>query len=162
MSNYAQEAEYDYDDVEYVDDDSVEEVEDSTPKGLRRAANKARQLERQLYETERRLAFYEAGIPMTDPRMTYFVKGYDGELSAESIRQAAIDAGFVQSQAQDPQMEQAAYAQQRVMQASAGAEWQDNSEEAALSQLQAAMEEGGVDAMLDVARQYGIPIASEM
>ena len=31
------------------------------------------------------------------------------------------------------------------------------SEEAALAQLEAAMEEGGIEAMLDVARQFGIP-----
>jgi len=161
MSNYTED-EYDYDEVEVIDDGYEDEVEDTTPKGLRRAANKARQLERELYETHRRLAFYEAGIPMDDPRMTYFVRGYDGELSADAIRQAALDAGFVQPLPEDPTMQNAAYAQERVMQASTGAAWQDNSEEAALAQLQAAMEEGGVDAMLDVARQYGIPIATEM
>ena len=52
-------------------------------------------------------------------------------------------------------------AQQRVMTASAGAFIEDSSEEAAYSRLEAAMEDGGVNAMLEVARQYGIPIATE-
>jgi hypothetical protein len=47
------------------------------------------------------------------------------------------------------------------MTAAAGAIMEDSSEEAAYARLESAMEEGGVEAMLDVARQYGIPIASE-
>jgi len=38
-----------------------------------------------------------------------------------------------------------------------GAIYEDASEEAALARLESAMEEGGVEAMLEVARQYGIP-----
>ena len=29
---------------------------------------------------KRELAFTKAGIPLEDPRIDYFVKGYDGEL----------------------------------------------------------------------------------
>jgi hypothetical protein len=43
------------------------------------------------------------------------------------------------------------------MSASSGVAYEGLSEEAALAQLEAAMEEGGIEAMLDVARQFGIP-----
>lgn len=146
----------------YTDDDFDElelETEDETPKGLRKAANRAKQLERELNDLKRRLAFTEAGIPLNDPKMNYFVKGYEGEMSAEAIRQAALEAGFLQTQqpVEDQQATVAAAAQQRVMAASAGAAYEDMSEAAALAQLEAAMEEGGIEAMLDVARQFGIP-----
>ena len=54
-------------------------------------------------------------------------------------------------------MSAAAAAQNRVMAASTGVGYEGMSEDAAMAQLEAAMEEGGVDAMLDVARQFGIP-----
>lgn len=151
----------------YTDDfeDDFEDADvEASPRGLRRAANKSKKLENELSKLQRELAFTKAGINPDDPRMRYFVKGYDGELSSEAVRQAAMEAGFLQSQASgpDPVMQQTAAAQNRVMQASGGAIVEDSSEEAALSRLEAAMEEGGVDAMFDVARQYGIPIQSEM
>jgi multidrug efflux pump subunit AcrA (membrane-fusion protein) len=149
--------------TDYTDEDfdtnEIDEQEDASPRGLRRAANKSKKLEQELNELRRELAFARAGLPLDDPKMKYFIKGYDGELSAESVRQAALEAGFLASQDQgpDPQLEQAAAAQSRVMSASAGAIMEDASEEAALARLEMAMEEGGVEAMLEVARQYGIP-----
>ena len=110
----------------------------------------------------RELAFARAGLPLDDPKMRYFVKGYDGEMTADAIREAALEAGFLasqqqQEQAPNPQMQAAAAAQQRVMQASAGAMIEDASENSALAHLESAMQEGGIEAMLEVARQYGIP-----
>lgn len=91
--------------------------------------------------------------------MRYFIKGYDGELDADAIRQAAVQAGFLQIQTspEQAQVQEAIAAEGRVMAASAGAVAEDNSEAAALARLEAALNEGGVEAMLDVARQYGIP-----
>lgn len=146
----------------YIDDDFDSEDSDieasDSPKGLRRAANKSKKLEQELANTRRELAFIKAGINPDDPKMRYFVKGYDGELSAEAVREAALEAGFMASQeSSNPALQSAAAAQQRVVAASAGAVYEDSSEEAALSRLEQAMEEGGIEAMLEVARQYGIP-----
>ena len=131
-------------------------------KSLRRAANSKKQLEKELADAKRELAFAKAGISLDDPKMKYFIKGYDGELSVTAVRQAALEGGFLEQRQPDPVQEQASAAESRVMQASAGAILEDTTEQAALSRLQNAMEEGGIDAMLDVARQYGIPIGSEM
>ena len=153
----------------YTEDESLEETEvessDSDPgdiKSLRRAASGKKKLEQELADAKRELAFARAGIDVEDPKMRYFVRGYDGELTAAAVRAAAVEAGFLAS-APDSQATAALQsAQERVMTASAGAAIEDSSEEAALSRMAAAMEEGGMPAMLDVARQYGIPIGTEM
>lgn len=149
----------------YTDDDfesdEIEEPQNDPGdiKSLRRAASSKKKLEQENFELKRRLAFVEAGISMADPKMKYFIKGYDGEMEADSIRAAAMEAGFLASQSQgnDPGLAATAAAQNRVMQASSGVSFEGLTEDAALAQLEAAMEEGGVEAMLDVARQFGIP-----
>jgi hypothetical protein len=145
------------DDAFDSDDEAGQDPNDI--KSLRKAANSKKQIEQENHTLKRELAFLKAGINTDDPKMRYFVKGYEGDLTPDAVRQAALEAGFLASQQQgnDPELQQAAAAQQRVMQASAGAGYEDVSEEAALARLEAAMEEGGVDAMLEVARQYGIP-----
>lgn len=131
-------------------------------KSLRRAASGKKKLEQELAEARRQLAFAKAGIDPEDPKMKYFVRGYDGEMSAGAVRQAAIEAGFIQSQSDNGAAKAVQSAQERVMTASAGAVIEDASEDAAISRMQSALEEGGMEAMLDVARQYGIPIGTEM
>lgn len=158
----------------YIEDDFDSETEDidepdiqqesTSPRGLRRAASKSKKLESELALAKRELAFIKAGIDPDDPKMRYFVKGYEGELTAAAVREAALEAGFLaatQEQGPDPQLQLAGAAQDRVINASAGSSMEDATEMAALARMEAAMDEGGVDAMMDVARQYGIPIAVE-
>jgi hypothetical protein len=148
-----------YEDDEFDSNEVESDGDTGDIKSLRRAANGKKQLEKELADLKRELAFSRAGLPMNDPKLKYFVKGYDGEMSAEAIREAAAEAGFLSSepQGEDPTMAAAGAAQNRVMQAAAGVSYEGLSEDAALAQLEAAMEEGGIEAMLDVARQYGIP-----
>lgn len=153
----------------YDEDESIEGTESDQADGdagdiksLRRAANGKKQLEKELAEARRQLAFVRAGIDPDDPKMKYFVKGYEGELTASAVRSAAVDAGFIATQPEGNGAAVLQAAQERVMTASAGASIEDSSEDAALYRMQAAMEEGGMNAMLDVARQYGIPIGTEM
>lgn len=152
-----------YNDDDYDNDEIDTDEASDSPRGLRRAANKSKKLESELQAAKRELAFLKAGINPDDPKMRYFVKGYEGDLSAEAVREAALEAGFLASQQKeaDPRQQAIASAEQRVVTASAGAAFEDASEEAALARLEQAMEEGGVEAMMEVARQYGIPIASE-
>ena len=152
-----------YDD-DFNSDAEVDSSGDSGDiKSLRRAANGKKQLEKELADLRRELAFAKAGLPMDDPKMNYFIKGYDGEMDADAIRAAAMEAGFLasQSSSEDATLAAAGAAQDRVMSASSGVSFEGLSEEAALAQLEAAMEEGGVEAMLDVARQFGIPTSIE-
>lgn len=149
------------DDLELEDDDAGNDI-----RSLRRAAQSAKKLKAENAKLMREIAFAKAGLPLSDPKMNYFIKGYDGELDAEAIREAAAQAGFISSQGdinaeQQAQQQVTLEAQNRVMNASAGAFAEDASEAAALARMESAMNEGGMDAMLDVVRQYGIPIASE-
>lgn len=153
----------------YIEDDfdqDLDNEEQESASDLRKAARRGAKAQKELEMLRKELAFYKAGISMDDPKMRYFVKGYDGEMTAEAIRNAALEAGFIASQQQSEQVDdgvqqQVFSAQQRVMAASAGAMVPDNSEAAALSMMEQAMEEGGIDAMLDVARQFGIQVGEE-
>lgn len=143
-----------YTDDTYSDDDVQE-----TPKQLREAANRSSKYKAQAEMLQRENAFLKAGINADDPRLSYFVKGYDGELDPQAIQKAAMEAGFIQAPNKQQSMKQTADAQKRVAQASAGATQQGATPDSALAELEAAMAEGGVPAMLEVARQYGLPIA---
>lgn len=46
-------------------------------------------------DLKRKMAFMEAGIDMSAPSAKYFVKGYDGEISVDAIRQAALEAQLI-------------------------------------------------------------------
>ena len=141
----------------YTEETFTEDNEQDSLKNLRAAANRAKKLEAELNQMKRQMAFFQAGIPQDDPRMQYFIKGYEGELEADAIRTAATEAGFLQVEQEAPQVNPVAVAEQRVMAASAGAIAEDNSEAAALAKLESALNEGGIEAMLDVARSYGVP-----
>jgi hypothetical protein len=74
---------------------------------------------------ERELAFAKALGPSDDPRLGYFQRGYDGDLSPEAIREAAKRDGFLatpQTAPAPPAVPQADLeAQARIAGASAGA-----------------------------------------
>jgi len=59
------------------------------------AESQVSELKAQLAGLKRTEAFRSAGINPNDPRQSYFVKGYDGEIDPEPIRAAAVEAGFL-------------------------------------------------------------------
>jgi hypothetical protein len=59
------------------------------------AEAKVAELEARVSGFLRDTTFRDAGIDMTDSRQQYFIRGYDGEMDAESIRVAAVEAGFI-------------------------------------------------------------------
>lgn len=83
---------------DFIDSD-VTEADEESPRGLRKQLEQELQAKRdaesRAARAERELAFAKAGIDLQDQRMSYFVKGYDGEVDAEKIRQAAVEAGFL-------------------------------------------------------------------
>ena len=126
-------------------------------KNLRAKAKRADALESENAQMKRELAFVKAGIPMEDPKMGYFMKGYDGELDPSAIRSAAEEAGFIQApvQQQDPAVLQAQQAQQRVMQASSGSEAQFD-ETGVQFGMEQAMNEGGLEGLSAFTKQFGV------
>jgi len=145
----------------YIEDEYDED--DTSIKGLRRAANKAKKLEVEMESMKRELAFARAGLPLDDPSLAYFVKGYDGDLEADSILEAAEEAGFIEFVEDDDEQTQQRFdpAQDRVMAAAAGGMAENVTEAAALSRMEDALKEGGVEALLSVAQEYGIPTTNE-
>jgi len=156
---------YDTDTDDFDNEDVDTQSQGTDIRSLRRAANSSKKLKAELDSVKRELEFAKAGLPLDDPKMRYFVKGYEGDITAEAIRQAAAEAGFLSTQrtqqeaVPEPLAQAAEAAQTRMMAASAGAGVGDSSEASALAHLEQAMAEGGVEALMEVARQYGIPTA---
>lgn len=62
----------------------LDEMKKSSTESQKAAAEAAARAE----AAERKLAFAEAGIPLSDKRAQLFVKGYDGELEADKVKAA--------------------------------------------------------------------------
>jgi hypothetical protein len=108
---------------------------------------------------KRELAFLKSGIDMADPKMQYFVKGYEGDLTAEAITKAATDAGFITPAAPPPPADPApAVAAAQIAAAAAGATGPATTDPSA--QLAEAHRTGGDAAMYAKAKELGIPMAN--
>ena len=88
------------------------------------AEQKAAGLELELSSIQRRDTFRSAGLDPDDARVKYFVKGYEGELDAEAIRQEAMAAGFLGENspqvAQNSVLDNISSAEQRILAAGEG------------------------------------------
>ena len=87
------------------------------------AEQKAATLELELSSIQRRDTFRSAGLDPDDPRVKYFVKGYEGELDADAIRQEAEAAGFLGAEtsvAQNSALNDMLSAEQRILIAGEG------------------------------------------
>jgi len=109
----------------YAPDDHDDE--EPSPRDLRHKlaeqTREANELRARLEATERDAAFAKAlGPAADDPRVKdYFVPGYKGELDAERIRQAALDAGFLNPDTPPPPAPAAEPPPSRIAAASSGA-----------------------------------------
>lgn len=113
------------------DDEELEGTQEDEQGGnadiraLRRAARERDDLQKQLAARDRELAFAKSGLDFSDPKLGYFIKGYEGDLTTEAIRQKAEEDGFLsktsQSQQQPQTSPQEVASQQRVQNASSGA-----------------------------------------
>lgn len=150
------------------DDDFTPEEEErfaGLDPNIRAEIKQNRSLRRQLNEqtkrgdeAERKLAFLSAGIDPADAKLSYFVRGYEGELNAEKIREAAVEAGFIEAPASGggPSPEELA-AMQRMEAAATGAQTLPPDREAELhARLREAKNEREFDAIY---AEFGAPVA---
>ena len=146
---------------EYDDDyenDESDEQEQRTPSEwatLRRAQKAQKKAEREAQEAKRAMAFLKAGIDPDSPKAKYFVKGYEGEITAEAIRTEALAAGIIE-QEQEQVDQTPVDAQARVAAAASGV-GQDDAE-LAVAQLDQAFASGGINGMLQYLQGMGIPV----
>lgn len=114
--------------------DSIEGFEDEVQTEVTRDPVRAqlRKVEQQLKAAEakakeletaaRELAFVKAGVDVNAPIAKYFVKGYDGELSADAIRVAAQEANLIRASNSQKSMQEEQQAWARVNSASQAGE----------------------------------------
>lgn len=110
----------DFDTDDYDDDDEQPDQPSKQERNWKELRGKASEYEQRAKAAERRLAFVEAGIKLDDPKAKYFVNGYDGEIDPDAIRQAAIEAGFLEDTTTTPPAEEEALG--RMTEAATGAE----------------------------------------
>jgi hypothetical protein len=89
-------SEIEYDD--FSDDDQTESQSNPVRQRMKQLEKENRETKKLLAELQnqaKELAFVKAGLDMNSPMAKYFVKGYDGELSPEAIREAAMEAQLI-------------------------------------------------------------------
>jgi hypothetical protein len=87
----------DFADEFYEDDDQPQETNPVRAR-MKQLEKENREFKKQLAEAEqarKEVNFLKAGIDISDPKFKYFVKGYDGELSPDAIREAAEEAQLI-------------------------------------------------------------------
>lgn len=89
-------SEIDYDD--FSDDDQTESQSNPVRQRMKQLEKENRETKKLLAELQnqaKELAFVKAGLDMNSPMAKYFVKGYDGDLTPEAIREAAMEAQLI-------------------------------------------------------------------
>lgn len=127
-------------------------------------------LKARLAELERGQALRDAGLDPKDPKVEYFAKAYDGELTAEAVKKEAERIGLISPQApppppsDTPEGQQTLQTQQRIADAAGGAT-PPTSGLAALQQEQLDAFNSGdgnnTAALLEVLAKQGFPISQE-
>jgi hypothetical protein len=107
--------------IHEFEDDGVDEApKDPVRARMRLLEKEAAELKKQVAEAEalkREMAFIKAGIPTDNPMSKYFVKGYDGDITPEAIRQAAEEANLIAKAAENAQAKTEADAWNRITRA---------------------------------------------
>lgn len=148
---------YEYDDDDDVDtDDDKPQRTDAEWATLRREKKAREKAEKELADMKKQVAFTKAGIDPDDPKARYFVKGYDGDMTAEAIRAEAVKAGFI-SETPEPEPDQSGVkAQERI--SAAGAGQAVEALDLSTAALDQAFAEGGTEGMMSYLASQGLPV----
>lgn len=132
---------------------------------LRKQTQATKRAEAEAAAAKREAAFLRAGIdPEGKGIASYFVKGYEGDMSPDAIKAAAMEAGLIQApaptqeQVQEQQVQQEALAAaQRIAGAANAGMAAPVGAEADRAAMEAAYQAGGIEALTDVLQSKGIP-----
>ena len=110
----------------YDSEDQIEESETRNPvrARMKQLEKETADLRKQVAEAEsakRELAFVKAGIDPLQPMSKYFVKAYDGDLTPDAIRQAAVEAQLISPPQNQPSADEM-QAWQRTNKVAAGSQ----------------------------------------
>lgn len=87
-------SEYDYDDEDQPETETRNPVR-ARMKELEKQLAEANQRAQAAEQAARKAAFLEAGLDLNNKMTQYFVKAYDGDVTPEAIRQAAMEANLI-------------------------------------------------------------------
>ena len=110
----------------YDSEDQIEESETRNPvrARMKQLEKETADLRKQVAEAEvakRELAFVKAGLDPLQPMTKYFVKAYDGDLTPDAIRQAAVEAQLISPPQNQPSADEM-QAWQRTNRVAAGSQ----------------------------------------
>jgi hypothetical protein len=110
----------------YDSEDQIEESETRNPvrARMKQLEKETADLRKQVAEAEsakRELAFVKAGLDPLQPMTKYFVKAYDGDLTPDAIRQAAVEAQLISPPQNQPSADEM-QAWQRTNKVAAGSQ----------------------------------------
>jgi len=110
----------------YDSEDQIEESETLNPvrARMKQLEKETADLRKQVAEAEsakRELAFVKAGLDPLQPMTKYFVKAYDGDLTPDAIRQAAVEAQLISPPQNQPSADEM-QAWQRTNKVAAGSQ----------------------------------------
>lgn len=128
-------------------------------KALREAADRAKALERENADLRRDRAFRQAGIDPDDKKVSYFVKGYEGDLDPSAIRTEAREAGFLPEPGPTPEQKEQLDGQSRIGQIVSQSQPQGGQAPEAV--MEQAFNEGGQQGLLNAMAQLGIPVSED-
>tara|TARA_R110002073_G_scaffold18846_1_gene69553 strand:+ start:85 stop:537 length:453 start_codon:yes stop_codon:yes gene_type:complete len=105
-----------------IDESEADVQTESKPNWRRELEGRATSAETELASYKRRDAFRSAGLDPDDAKVSYFVKGYEGELDPQAIAAEATAAGFLGSNASpsNPRQDAELAAEQRIALAGEG------------------------------------------
>jgi hypothetical protein len=150
------------------DEDQEQEQEDPKAKNreaflLRKAQTEAKKAQDALSAMQRERAFEKAGIDPEDPKFTYFIKGYEGELTADAVKAEAMKVGLLEAPKDPDPKEDANLANQKKILDAAGGALPPQTGLAAMAQEQLdafnSGEGGNTPALLEVLQKQGIPVS---
>lgn len=141
------------DDYDEQEDGQDRKHTDSEWAQLRREKKAREKAEAELAALKRQTMFQQAGLDMSDPRTSYFVKGYDGEDDVEAIKKAAVEAGFLSVEPEPEPDMSGVESGGRVASASQGAS--DAGGAVTLDDAARALQEGGIDALNEYLKGAG-------
>jgi hypothetical protein len=135
-------------------DDSEQTEESEGIKNLRAKAAKADDAEARAAQAERKLAFVEAGIPLSSKPAQAFLNSYSGEMTPEAIKAEATEWGLIQADDAPPPPKFDDETPERKFQ-----QQRDQLDAGGVPDPDASSHKGGVDAALEgfaKAREAGV------
>lgn len=139
--------------------ESTIELAEDTPNELREyikrlegEAKTGREAQSELATTTRRATFLEAGLRIDDPKQQDFFKAYDGELTVDAIKAAAIERGYIDPNPAAPGQAAA----DRIAGAAGGDGGGDMTVESFKKDMAEAHTKGGRKALLALLDKHGI------